>query len=562
MPHYDVYLEVHPDGRALAHVPALPGCVAWAPAREDVVRLLGSAVDGHHAWLRRHGEAAPHEGVLSELVIVDEYEGGPFDPRHTAALLPADHAPLSAEEVAHHARLMEHARQDLLDLVSHLPAVALNWKPQPDPWTSAQPWSIADILRHIGNAERWYISRIVPLEELPEFERADELALIDYLALARRVSVEKVLALTDEQRSAVVTPTAYAKEPEPWNARKMLRRYLEHELEHIGQVRELLAAQRMQLVSRLLLRRAELLEQLTGLPAETLTSQPVFEDSTAANILAHIASWDEFFAARLAAVRQGRAATIEGVDVDFRNALTAKERKNWGLDRSLAAFISARQALLAELNEVAPGALYRPIPLSWGSPTIHRWLEICVEHDEEHTAHLAAWRKTLGPEAQETWHKLGPKSLLETALHARRETLLAHMALVPPRRQETQPVAGDWTLKDLTGHIADWEREAAERIRGLVEARPPASDYTGDAEAFNAAHHAARTGQPWETGWNDFRNARRELLALLLGLDDAALNHHQDGHLAGTPYGWFFVGIDHDREHTDDLRRLWEEEPA
>jgi len=121
---------------------------------------------------------------------------------------------------------------------------------------------------------------------------------------------------------------------------------------------EILSAERMRLIARLLRGRAGLFDHLTGLPAETLTGRPVFDDSTAANILAHIASWDEFFAARLEEVLAGRGAAIQPADeataIDERNAFTHRQRRHWTLDRSLAALGAARADLLAAFNDIPP----------------------------------------------------------------------------------------------------------------------------------------------------------------------------------------------------------------
>jgi uncharacterized damage-inducible protein DinB/predicted RNase H-like HicB family nuclease len=548
MPRYEVYLEVHSDGRTMAHVPALPGCIARGPSRQETLRLLGEAVKGHQTWLRNHGEQAPGEGILSELVLADEYPAGPFDPGSTTALLPPDLAPVEGETVARYLRLMDHARADLLTLTSQLPPEVLDWQ------ESADMWSIARILRHVANAERWYVSRIVPLEELGELERADELPLFEYLALARRVSSHRLATLTEEQRSRVVTPTAFAREPEPWTARKALRRYVEHELEHTRHVCEVLAAWRTQLVARIQYARAEILDQLTGLTTDDLTGPNVFDSSTAVNVLAHIASWDEFFAQRLKMVREDQLANITGVEVDERNALTARERRGWGLERSLSAFLAARSALLAELGAVSIKELHHPLSLPWGQPTIYRWIEICIEHDEEHAGHLREWRRTLGEAARAGWRRQGPKLVLMASLHAWREALLAWMACVPPRQQETLPVVAGWTLKDVAGHIADWDGLTTEMLQAIREDREPLSDYDGNVEAWNAGRVAARAGESWDVAWSSLRKARRDVLSALDQFDDEALLRPYKGSLGGNAYGWAYAALEHDRDHTQDVR--------
>ncbi len=56
---------------------------------------------------------------------------------------------------------MEHSRADLLALAGSVPPEILDWQPH------AQSFSIRRLLRHIGNAEEWYVSRVVPPETLP-----------------------------------------------------------------------------------------------------------------------------------------------------------------------------------------------------------------------------------------------------------------------------------------------------------------------------------------------------------------------------------------------------------
>ncbi len=47
------------DGRWGAHVPDLPGCVAVAESREEVLGLVREAIDLHVHELKSQGEAVP-----------------------------------------------------------------------------------------------------------------------------------------------------------------------------------------------------------------------------------------------------------------------------------------------------------------------------------------------------------------------------------------------------------------------------------------------------------------------------------------------------------------------
>ncbi len=241
MSRYAVYLETAEDGRCMAHVLTLPGCIARAPSRDEALQRLPDAIGDYRAWLRCHGEPAPPGEEAIEIEIVDESAGfGPFDRGSAAALFPPDRQPVTAEEMEGHLRLMAHARADLLALVRDLPDDALDWQPDP------RSLNIRSLLRHVGNAEEWYVSRLAPAETLPpEWEHDESLPIFDFLEMERRTAVARLRQLTEAERSEVFYPIGWTDHPEePWTARKALRRFLEHEREHIAQAREILAARR------------------------------------------------------------------------------------------------------------------------------------------------------------------------------------------------------------------------------------------------------------------------------------------------------------------------------
>jgi predicted RNase H-like HicB family nuclease/uncharacterized damage-inducible protein DinB len=233
---YPVYLEIGASGVCLAHVVGLAGCVVRAPTREEALRLLPGAIGAYLAWLRSHGEPAPAEAP--EIEIAGESAGGgPFDPGDAAALFPPDREILTAEELEKRLRLLTHSRADLLALVSGLSEGALDQIAEPG------TLSLRQLLRHVGNAEEWYVSRLVPPEGLPpEWEGDDALPIFEFLGMERRTAVACLRALSGEQRAGVFFPAQWTSHPdEPWTARKVLRRFLEHELEHTAQARDILA---------------------------------------------------------------------------------------------------------------------------------------------------------------------------------------------------------------------------------------------------------------------------------------------------------------------------------
>lgn len=53
-----------------AYVPDLPGCVAAAESREEVLDLIREAIDFHIAGMRQAGEPVPQPTSIAEYVEV------------------------------------------------------------------------------------------------------------------------------------------------------------------------------------------------------------------------------------------------------------------------------------------------------------------------------------------------------------------------------------------------------------------------------------------------------------------------------------------------------------
>ena len=103
--------------------------------------------------------------------------------------------------------------------------------------------SIRQILRHVGNTNEWYLSRLVDATTLPaQWEGDEKLPVFRFLAMEQRTVAERMRKLTTPQRSQISYPTQWTDHPdEPWSARKVLRRMIEHEREHTEQIVQVLA---------------------------------------------------------------------------------------------------------------------------------------------------------------------------------------------------------------------------------------------------------------------------------------------------------------------------------
>jgi uncharacterized damage-inducible protein DinB len=380
--------------------------------------------------------------------------------------------------------------------------------------------------------------------------------LLDELADSRRRILEALADVTD---SDLTTPRSV-----PWGQliieREVLQEICDHDDEHAAQLRAWRAAHPQSgrslwdaRVDDMAAQRAELLFACLGLDANTLASAPVAGAWTIKDILAHVAAWDDFRSARTQLALAGREAEIVSVEADERNARLFTERRNWPLDQVLKAATESRQRYLELLGHVGDEQLVRPVHLAWTETNMWQWAYWRARHDVAHTAEIRAWR------GARSVFSPGPCSVLLAAMEATRDDLVRQIDRIPADERETRLVMGHWKLKDVLGHIADWDLFAIKALLLMERFRPLPLVAEATADTINTQQIAARRGQTWDQAWADLNHVRADLISVLDNWDDARLAIQIDypAEWGRTAYGWV-VGqtIHHDREHADALRVL------
>ncbi len=214
MTRYQVFLETSAEalqeGGYLAHVPELIGCVARGKTKEQAIERTREAIAAYLALLRNRGISVPSANEPIEL-----------DVKETNALtLDPDYQPMSDQELDDLWHLQNASRETLLETLEAMPSSALNWREDP------QSWSVRNVLEHIARADLWYASR---LEENAFAE------LLWRLAATRELVMSQLHSLPSDARGRVTKHDS-----EDWTPRKVARRMLEHEQEHLQQIREIL----------------------------------------------------------------------------------------------------------------------------------------------------------------------------------------------------------------------------------------------------------------------------------------------------------------------------------
>lgn len=98
------------------------------------------------------------------------------------------------------------------------------------------------------------------------------------------------------------------------------------------------------------------------------------------------------------------------------------------------------------------------------------------------------------------------------------------IALVPHERVDTPGVVGPWSVKDLIGHVATWDREALQALRSYQadgDARALAT-WQDDIDGFNARDAARKRGVDLDVLRRELAESHRQIVELISDLEEAA----------------------------------------
>jgi len=223
---YPAYLEIGYDGRwILAHFFILLGCVTKGEYELDVQEKARDDVERYLTFLGKYGEEISNFPPPRKVVVVERFhcknEGG-YEINATFSL---DKTSLSSEEITRYLRWHGYAREELFHLLAGIPKEVYAWHPEKG------KRCLRETLEHIAGAELWYITR---LEENPSsaLYAAQPKEAVERLHYSRKILVSRFQGLPDSQAGIERVHSG-----ETWTPRKVLRRALEHQQEHLNSIR-------------------------------------------------------------------------------------------------------------------------------------------------------------------------------------------------------------------------------------------------------------------------------------------------------------------------------------
>ena len=228
-----VGLENGMDGHSIAWALDFPGCYADGVDGSSALIALPQALVAYETWVRQHASSSWLPDLSEfDVRLVETWQcyyvaddlSEASDGYEVNAWFRDDWRVLSDEEIARGLQLLRWSRADLMAALQGASQAAMEEK-QP-----GERWAVRGVLNHLAGAEWWYMTRLdlgsLTREQLPRdpFER---LPLV-------RTELERVLP------TLAGLDRVLGKEGEFWSPRKLLRRTLWHERDHIGHVVKLI----------------------------------------------------------------------------------------------------------------------------------------------------------------------------------------------------------------------------------------------------------------------------------------------------------------------------------
>jgi hypothetical protein len=222
-------LENQIEGRSLAWVLDFPGCFAYGKDGTEAILRTPQALLTFREWV---GEKTVNSWLEDledfDIALTEIFEcytiKNEKDDYEVNAWFNDDVRALSSVEVERGLAMLDWSRADLESLLATLSRDQLDQK------FTDERWSIEGVVRHVANANWWYLDRL-------------GLAGID-LSKASSNSVERMSQVQDELQRVLPTlvNTSLMKivGGETWSPRKVLRRAIWHMRDHYFHIERLL----------------------------------------------------------------------------------------------------------------------------------------------------------------------------------------------------------------------------------------------------------------------------------------------------------------------------------
>lgn len=254
-----------------------------------------------------------------------------------------------------------------------------------------------------------------------------------------------------------------------------------------------------------------LLESIEGLSQREMTEIPIYPDWTIKDVLAHIIGWDRRVIAILPLIVNDRAGEVPGVDVANHNAQSVAAGRRKSVPQLLAEIKESHQQIMALISELDYREIDRRHERNGRVITIRSYIiQIMVDHERQHAAEIEQWRAQLEAAIK--------PAAIKANLHERRTQFMARLDAVSEAQALQPHTVGEWSIKDVVGHVVDWERLMLQAARHIHDPSLPAvPPHPGSDDELNQILAERRAGTPWPDTLRELRLVQQEVDAFVAG---------------------------------------------
>lgn len=226
-------LEHHIKDRTQAWALDYPGCFSYGSDSSEALVNLPRALLNYQDWIRSHTLQPWITFSDLDLLVVDQFTTyfvrDDFSPApigegyEVNAWFIDDWRPLSNQEIEQCLLIFNWQRAELMAGLSTLPAEVLD---QEHP---GERWPITGIAKHIANAELFYLQRL----DLVDFTRKDMSPDVIHRLDQTSALVNQTYPLFSNQVNVRGVAGEF------WSYRKIIRRTLWHQRDHIDHIKQL-----------------------------------------------------------------------------------------------------------------------------------------------------------------------------------------------------------------------------------------------------------------------------------------------------------------------------------
>ncbi|MDM8519570.1 DinB family protein [Anaerolineales bacterium HSG6] len=222
----------------------------------------------------------------------------------------------------------------------------------------------------------------------------------------------------------------------------------------------------IEIISDLKFSRHELRESIDGLSEQEMNTLELYPGWTVRDLLVHVIGWDERVLQSLPLLLANRADEIEPVDADDYNQQSLAKWQGKSLAEIQSAMFDTQYKVIQQIQVMDHMEIDKRRERHGRIVTIRSYvINIIMEHDRQHAAEIIAWRANLGDD-------IDPKTVRET-LRVSRNKFRATVEELDEATLIKKGMIEKWSIKDVIGHIADWERLSLQAAEHIYDADSP-----------------------------------------------------------------------------------------